>query len=95
MSHAPCAVLLVTGMACALAACYSTTQPPEPARTTLVGRVYERCDLNGEHCVRITCDRDADRCWHESQYASSDYYRHSGRWVCNADGDVCRYEYAK
>ena len=92
MSRALHVVLLATAVSGALAACYS---PPHhtATRTTLVARVYERCDVNGEHCVRITCDRDADRCWRRSQYASNEYYRHNGRWVCDADGDRCRYEY--
>ncbi len=85
--------VLATVMPLTLAACYSTAHPARPTRTTLVARVYERCDVRGEHCVRITCDRDADRCWRRSPYASSEYYRHSGHWVCDADGDHCRYEY--
>lgn len=88
-------VLLATSLSWALAACYSTPHHTQPTRTTLVARVYERCDLNGEHCVRITCDRDADRCWRRSQYAHNEYYRHNGRWVCDADGDRCRYEYLR
>src|SRR5690349_19312070 len=88
-------VLLATVISWTVAGCYV---PPRhaaarPTRTTLVARVYERCDLNGEHCVRVTCDRDADRCWRQSQYASNEYYRHKGHWVCDADGDRCRYEY--
>ncbi len=87
------AVFLATAMLCTLGGCYSTTHHVRSTRTTLVARFYERCDLNGEHCARITCDRDADRCWRQSQYASSEYYRHKGHWVCDADGDRCRYEY--
>ena len=30
---------------------------------------------------------------YRSQYAGNDYYRHQGRWVCDADADRCRYEY--
>jgi hypothetical protein len=94
MSQALRVVCFAAAVSGALAGCYS---PPhhhaQTTRTTLVARVYERCDLNGEHCVRITCDRDADRCWHRSQYAGNDYYRHHGRWVCDADADRCRYEY--
>jgi len=95
MSRGVFALLLATGIASTLTACYSHPHHSEPTRTTLVGRVYERCDLNGEHCVRITCDRDADKCWHESQYASNEYYRHSGHWACDADGDRCRYVYTR
>src|SRR5581483_1267264 len=93
MSGALRLVLLATALSGTLAACYSPPRHVQPSRTTLVARVYERCDLKGEHCVRITCDRDADRCWRQSQYASNDYYRHKGHWVCDADGDRCRYEY--
>lgn len=27
-----------------------------------VARTFERCDLDGHHCVRISCDSDGDRC---------------------------------
>ncbi len=94
MSHTLQVMLLATAMSGTLAGCYSTHHT-RPARTTLVARVYERCDVNGEHCVRITCDRDADKCWRQSQYASNDYYRHKGRWVCDADADRCRYVYLR
>ena len=93
MSRALHAVLLASAASLALSACYYSTHPVRTTRTTVVARVYERCDLNGEHCVRITCDRDADRCWSRSEYASTDYYRHNGHWICDADGDRCRYEY--
>jgi hypothetical protein len=92
MSRPLVTIFLATALMSMLSACfYSRTT--RPATTTEVARVYERCDINGEHCVRITCDRDADRCWRESQYASSDYYHHNGHWLCDADGDHCRYEY--
>jgi hypothetical protein len=93
MSRALHVVLLATAISGALAACYSPPPRARTTRTTLVARVYERCDVKGEHCVKITCDRDADRCWRQSQYASTEYYRHKGHWVCDADGDHCRYEY--
>jgi hypothetical protein len=96
MSRALHVVLLAAVISWGLAACYSAPRHARTtSRTTLVARVYERCDLNGEHCVRITCDRDADRCWRQSQYASNEYYRHQGRWVCDGDGDRCRYEYRR
>jgi len=88
--------ILVLGAAVSLAlpACYST---PGPSRTgnsrPPVARTYERCDTDGGHCVSITCDRDGDNCWRESQYYNNDYYRHDGRWVCDSDGNRCHYEY--
>jgi hypothetical protein len=54
---------------------------------------YERCDADGDHCVRITCDNDGDRCWRQSEYSKNEIYRRPGRWVCDADGDRCHYEY--
>jgi len=92
MSRGLYALILATCIAPALTACFSTAHREE--RTT-TARVYERCDLDGAHCVNITCDRDADKCWQESQYASNESYRHSGHWVCDADGDKCRYEYSR
>ena len=86
-------VLLATALSATVTACYAPPHHARSTRTTLVARVYERCDLNGEHCVTMTCDTDADRCWRKSQYASNEYYRHKGRWVCDSDGDRCRYEY--
>lgn len=61
--------------------------------TPAVARTYERCDADGDHCVRIKCDYDGDRCWKESEYARKEHYRRPGRWVCNSDGDRCHYEY--
>ena len=58
-----------------------------------LARTYERCDADGDHCVRIKCDRDGDRCWKESEYARNRLYEHPGRWVCDADHDRCHYEY--
>ena len=95
MSRTLKVVLLATTISGALAACYSPPHHTRTARTTLVARVYERCDVNGEHCVRITCDRDADKCWRQSQYAGNEYYRHQGHWVCDADADRCRYVYSR
>ena len=54
---------------------------------------YERCDADGDHCVRVSCDHDGDRCWRESEYYNNAIYSGSGRWVCDADGDRCRFEY--
>ncbi len=61
--------------------------------TRAAAHTYERCDADGDHCVRIKCDRDGDRCWKESNYARREYYSRPGRWVCDADGDRCHYEY--
>ena len=61
--------------------------------TPAVARTYERCDADGDHCVRVTCDRDADRCWRESEYYKKNIYRHRGRWVCDSEGNRCHYEY--
>jgi hypothetical protein len=94
MSRSLKVVLLATAISGTLAACYSAPHHTT-SRTTLVARVYERCDLNGDHCVRITCDRDADRCWRRSEYAHNEYYRHNGHWVCDADGDRRRFEYRR
>jgi hypothetical protein len=56
-----------------------------------LAHTYERCDADGDHCVRVKCDHDGDRCWRESEYTM---YSGSGRWVCDADGDRCHFEYA-
>lgn len=58
-----------------------------------VAHTYERCDADGDHCVRITCDHDGDRCWHDSEYSKNGMYRHKGRWECDSDGDRCHYVY--
>ena len=54
---------------------------------------YERCDADGDHCVRVKCDNDGDRCWRESEYGRNKMYSGTGRWVCDADGDRCHFEY--
>jgi hypothetical protein len=56
-------------------------------------RTYERCDADGDHCVRIKCDHDGDRCWKESEYVTRKAYARPGRWVCDHDGDRCHYVY--
>ncbi len=61
--------------------------------TPAVARTFERCDADGDHCVRIKCDHDGDRCWKESEYVSKEIYRRPGRWVCDEDHDRCHYEY--
>ncbi|HEY4214111.1 MAG TPA: hypothetical protein VGM84_21730 [Steroidobacteraceae bacterium] len=61
--------------------------------TVAVAHTYERCDFDGDHCVRIKCDNDGDRCWKQSKYAESKSYRREGRWICDKDGDRCHYEY--
>jgi hypothetical protein len=58
-----------------------------------VAHTYERCDADGDHCVRVKCDHDGDRCWSESNYGRKEYYNRPGRWVCDSDGDRCHYEY--
>lgn len=55
---------------------------------------YERCDADGDHCVRVKCDHDGDRCWRESEYSKNQMYSGEGRWVCDSDGDRCHFEYA-
>jgi hypothetical protein len=32
-----------------------------------LAHTYERCDADGDHCVRISCDNDGDRCWREGR----------------------------
>ena len=60
-----------------------------------LAHTYERCDPDGDHCVRLTCDHDGDRCWKESEYSKRAYYnRTPGRWVCDSDGDRCHFEYS-
>ncbi len=58
-----------------------------------MARTYERCDADGDHCVRVKCDHDGDRCWKESEYVNRKEYVHPGRWVCDHDGDRCHYVY--
>lgn len=57
------------------------------------GHTYERCDADGDHCVRVTCDHDGDKCWSQSEYSRNNIYSRPGRWVCDSDGDRCHYEY--
>ena len=59
-----------------------------------LAHTYERCDADGDHCVRVSCDNDGDRCWRESEYSKDKTYGGSGRWVCDSDGDRCHFEYA-
>ena len=56
---------------------------------------YERCDADGDHCVRVSCDHDGDRCWRESEYSRNTIYSGPGRWVCDSDGDRCHFEYTR
>ena len=51
---------------------------------------YERCDADGDHCVRVSCDHDGDRCWRESEYSKNAIYSGPGRWVCDSDGVAFR-----
>ena len=64
------------------------------ASTMALGHTYERCDADGDHCVRVTCDHDGDRCWKQSEYSKSDRYNRPGRWVCDSEGDRCHYVYS-
>jgi hypothetical protein len=57
------------------------------------GHTYERWDADGDHCVRVTCDHDGDKCWSQSEYSKNNIYSRPGRWVCDSDGDRCHYEY--
>ena len=84
MLHAHKTALLATAACLAL---------PMIAATPAAASTYERCDADGAHCVRISCDRDGDECWRRSEYYSNEMYRHEGRWVCDSDGDECRYQY--
>jgi len=61
--------------------------------TMALAHTYERCDADGDHCVRVTCDNDGDRCWRQSEYSKNNIYSRPGRWVCDSDGDRCHYEY--
>jgi hypothetical protein len=58
-----------------------------------LAHTYERCDADGDHCVRVKCDNDGDRCWQKSEYSKNTIYSHPGRWVCDSDGDRCHFEY--
>jgi hypothetical protein len=59
-----------------------------------LAHTYERCDEDGDHCVRVNCDNDGDRCWRESEYSRNSIYSGPGRWVCDADGDRCHFQYS-
>ena len=61
--------------------------------TMALAHTYERCDADGYHCVRITCDNDGDKCWRQSEYSKNEIYSRPGRWVCDSDGDRCHYEH--
>jgi len=56
-------------------------------------KTFERCDQDGNHCVRIQCDSDGDECWQKSEYYIQPYYKFPGQWVCDSDGDACHYVY--
>ena len=62
--------------------------------STAVANTYERCDADGGHCVRVTCDRDGDECWRRSEYYNNEMYRHEGQWVCDSGGNRCHYQYS-
>ena len=65
------------------------------ATTMALAHTYERCDADGDHCVRVTCDHDGDKCWQQSEYSKNEIYSRPGRWVCDSDGDRCHYEYSE
>ena len=58
-----------------------------------LAHTYERCDADGDHCVRVSCDSDGDRCWTQSEYSKNTIYGGAGHWVCDSDGDRCHFEY--
>lgn len=61
--------------------------------TSADARTYVRCDPWGNHCVRVHCDWDGDRCWRQSHYYGWRYYQGRGHWVCDRFGDHCRWVY--
>ena len=63
------------------------------ASSAALAHTYERCDADGDHCVRVKCDADGDKCWEKSEYSKSTIYVRPGRWVCDSDGDRCHFEY--
>ena len=64
------------------------------ASSMVLAHTYERCDADGDHCVRISCDNDGDKCWRKSEYSKNTIYNRPGRWVCDSDGDRCHFEYS-
>jgi len=86
MSHR--SIFTLSGIAVAALACTALLSQPASART------YERCDADGDHCVRVKCDRDGDSCWQQSEYSRNNRYGGEGNWVCDNDGDRCHYVYA-
>jgi|SRR5882724_6059128 len=56
-------------------------------------KTFERCDEDGNHCVKIHCDSDGDECWQKSEYYIQTYYKFPGRWECETTGDTCHYIY--
>ena len=73
------------------AGAFAATSAPAAAAT------YTRCDSYG--CYREHCDAYGDNCWREPEYYNRSYYgypssyREGRRWICDADGDNCRWVY--
>jgi len=55
-----------------------------------------RCDDDGDFCRTVSYfDRDSDRRHYytsSSYWRDRDYYNHR-HWICDADGDDCRWSY--
>jgi hypothetical protein len=83
MSYRPQHLLLATTAAVTLSA----------VSALAFGHTYERCDADGDRCVRVVCDHDGDKCWSQSEHSKNVIYNHPGSWVCDSDGDRCHYEY--
>lgn len=75
----------------------------------LAHQSYTRCDRDGDRCWRVVCDDDGDDCrtysmntgYYGWQDRDRDNWRRSywnrdrnrARWVCDRDGDYCRWTY--
>jgi len=71
------------------AGAFAATSAPAAADT------YTRCDSYG--CYRVHCNYDRSDCWREQNYYNRSYYYPSSyryrHWVCDYDGDNCRWVY--
>lgn len=66
--------------------------------TTSASASYTTTRCGGGYCHVVRCDNDGDNCYTVRSYDRDDYYYRSGyqggrRWVCEADGDDCRWVY--